>query len=61
MNLEETADFISPNLPQWKRDANLEFLIEIHGLVKLGGIWGYPAADMVFIKTDEGFELQLDS
>ena len=61
MNLEETADFISPSLPKWQRDANLAFLKQVHAVLKPNGFWAYPATEMIFKKTEEGFELELDS
>jgi hypothetical protein len=59
VNLEETADFISEGLPEWQRNANLEFLEQIHNTVKVGGMWAYPAACLVFTVTEEGFELDI--
>jgi len=61
MNLEQTADFISEGLPRWQRDENLVFLQNIHVALHDDGIWMYPAANMIFTKTGEGFELTLDS
>jgi len=61
MTLEETADFISQDLPKYQRDLNLEFLEQVHQTLKDDGVWAYPMAGMVFKKTEGGFELLLDS
>ena len=57
MTLEEVADSISMNLPKWKRDANLEFLRALHGLLNDGAIWMSPALGEVYRKTNDGFDL----
>jgi len=61
VNLEETADFISEDLPKYQRQANLEFLEQVHGLLNDDGLWAYPSSGMIFKKTEDGFELVLDS
>ena len=61
MTLDETADFISPELPKWQRDANLAFLKQVHESLNDGGIWASPALEMIFEKTEDGFKLKLDS
>ena len=58
MRLDETADFISEDLPRWPRDANYDFLVQVHNMVKTGGTWAYPDRGLVFTKTEEGFELR---
>jgi len=59
MKIELVADEISQGLPDWQRNANLDWLRMIHGQLKLGGTWMYPAEESVWIKTEEGFEQRL--
>ena len=61
MTLDETADYISDGLPAYQRSANLEWLQKVHATLKDGGIWAYPRAQMLFTKTEDGFEVLLDS
>ena len=61
MNLEETADFISEGLPKYQRQANLEFLEKVHRLLKFDGLWAYPGRRLIFKKTENGFDLIVDS
>lgn len=60
MTLDETADFISEGLEPWQRQANLDWLEQIHRTLKVGGVWAYPDRLMIFTKTVKGFELVLD-
>ena len=61
MNLNEIADLISEDLPKWQRTANYEWLLKVHSSLKVGGVWAYPAWEMVFTKTEDGFKPMLDS
>ena len=60
MTLNETADYISNGLPDWQRNANLNFLEHVHRSLKDDGVWVYKATGKVFVRTDDGFEIQLD-
>jgi len=57
MTLDETADYISVDLPKWQRDANYEFVLKTYDTITLGGCWIYPSWGLIFRKTEEGFEL----
>lgn len=59
MKIELVADEISQGLPDWQRNANLDWLRMIHGQLKLGGTWMYPSEGSIWIKTEEGFEQRL--
>lgn len=37
--------------------ANRIFIAGVHGVLKEGGVWGWPAADKIYRKKGEGFEL----
>jgi hypothetical protein len=60
MNLEEVADRISQGLPDYQRNANLEWLRMIHNQLKVGGTWMYPSEGSIWVKTEEGFDCQAD-
>jgi hypothetical protein len=60
MTLDEVADRISQGLPDWQRDANLEWLREIHATLKTGGTWMYPNEGSIWEKTEEGFDCKAD-
>ena len=40
--------------------ANRKFIEGVHGVLKEGGIWGWPDADKVYRKKGEGFELVVE-
>jgi hypothetical protein len=60
MTLDEVADYISAGLPRYQRNANREWLDKVYGTVSMGGAWVYLAAELMFIKTEEGFDLEED-
>jgi hypothetical protein len=37
--------------------ANRVFIENVHGILKEGGLWGWPDGDKTYRKTGEGFEL----
>lgn len=62
MTIDELADEISIGLPKYQRQANYEFLCQVHKALKGNGAWYYPEAMRMFKKEGEGFrEIILES
>jgi hypothetical protein len=60
MSVEDTAKILwYGKMPKTQYQANLLWLKEIYQLIKVGGLWTYSNAGLVFIKTKNGFRLQL--
>lgn len=60
LTLEELADKISVGLPDWQRDANLQFLRSLHTSLKEDGVWMSPALGSIYTKAGDGFKLVAD-
>lgn len=43
-----------------QRAGNVAFIEHMHGRLKEGGVWGWPAACRVYKKVGEGWELVED-
>jgi hypothetical protein len=43
-------------MEQYKIEANEDFFEFINGMLKTGGTYIFPAADQVYIKTEDKFE-----
>ncbi len=55
--IEELADHISESLSdEDKREANLKFVLMLHGNMREGGVWGWPAVGEIYKKAGDGFE-----
>ena len=55
MTLNDLADYISLDLPQWQREANLAFLVDLHRQLKPNGIWIWKSTGQIWMKIDDGF------
>jgi hypothetical protein len=56
----QLAAVISNRIPRdenraYKLKANLLFVEQLHEMVKLGGVWGWPATATIWEKTEDGF------
>lgn len=43
------------DLPRYQLRDNARWLQMIHGMLRPGGIWGWPSSGRVFKKVEEGF------
>lgn len=58
----EIVDRYTPGLPEYQRQANISFIDTVWSTVKLGGVWGYPEAGVVFKKVEHHkWVVQVDS
>ena len=55
MTIEETAETFSGGLPEWQKQANLDWLRGIHATLKDGGVWGSPELGTIYMKRGDGF------
>ena len=55
MTIEATAEAFSEGIPEWQKQANLDWLRGIHATLKDGGAWVSPELGTVYTKCGDGF------
>lgn len=55
ISAKDLADLITNDRPERMRKANREFMTMMHGILKIGGVWGWPATQTIWKKTATGF------
>jgi hypothetical protein len=58
MTIEAVAETFSEGIPEWQKQANLNWLRMVHATLKDGGVWGSPALGTVYTKRGDGFILK---
>lgn len=55
MTIEEVAETFSEELPEWQKQANLDWLRKVHASLKDGGVWVSPELGTIYTKQGNGF------
>jgi hypothetical protein len=55
MTIEETAETFSKEIPEWQKQANLDWLRGIHAMLKDDGVWASPELGTIYMKRGDGF------
>ena len=55
MTIEATAATFSEGIPEWQKQANLDWLRGIYTRLKDGGVWISPKLGTIYIKHGDGF------
>ena len=55
LTVAEVGEILSEGLPLELAVINTAWLMQIHAMLKDGGIWGWPDGDRVFQKNGDGF------
>lgn len=57
LTIEEVVDSFSQGLPMEQRNANFDFVAQLHQRLKEGGIWMSPALGIMYKRVGDGFEI----
>ena len=57
LTIEEVAASFSEDIPEWQQNANLNWLRNLHSLMKDGGVWGSPNLGSIYQKKGDGWVL----
>jgi hypothetical protein len=59
LTIEQLAAHISGDRPERMAKENLAFVRFMHGILRSGGVWGWPATGTFWTKTATGFKRHL--